>query len=109
MLGGNVMTQSEHTNTSTTTIAELWRRGQVGWPRRFPIAQFPNPPLLLAFAGLGLAAVAGAAAHDAGRAVFTVGLAVWALQEALSGVNWFRRVLGLGVLVWIAVGLAGRL
>jgi hypothetical protein len=33
---------------SAVTIAELWRRGQVGWPRRFPIAQFPNPPLLLA-------------------------------------------------------------
>jgi hypothetical protein len=41
------------------TIAELWRRDQVGWPRRFPIAQFPNPPLLLAFAGWGLPAVAG--------------------------------------------------
>ena len=55
------------------TIAELWLRGQVGWPRSFPVAQFPNPPLLVAFAGWGLAAVAGDAAHDVGRAVFTVG------------------------------------
>ncbi len=38
---------------SAVTIAKLWRRGQVGWPRRFPIAQFPNPPLLLALAGWG--------------------------------------------------------
>jgi hypothetical protein len=103
------MTPSEHTNRSAVTVAELWRRGQVGWPRRFPIAQFPNPPLLLAFMGSGLAAVTGGAAHDAGRAVFVVGLAVWALEEALSGVNWFRRLLGLGVLTWIAVGLAGEL
>ena len=51
---------------SAVTIAELWRRGQVGWPRRFPIAQFPNPPLLLAFAGWGLAATAGGTAHDVG-------------------------------------------
>jgi len=51
---------------SAVTIAELWRRGQVGWPRRFPIAQFPNPPLLLAFAGWGLAAAAGGTAHDVG-------------------------------------------
>jgi hypothetical protein len=69
------------------TVAELWRRGQLGWPRRFPIAQFPNPPLLLAFAGWGLAAVAGGA-HDIGRAVFTVGLGVWALKEAVRAHDW---------------------
>jgi hypothetical protein len=88
------------------TIVELWRRGQVGWPRHFPIVQFPNPPLLLAFAGLGLAAVAGGTAHDVGRAVFTVALGVWAWEEAVSGVNWFRRLVGVGVLVWIVVVLA---
>jgi hypothetical protein len=91
------------------TTAELWRRGQVGWPRRFPIAQFPNPPLLLAFAGWGLAAVAGGAAHDAGRAIFAVGLAVWAWEEVVGGVNWFRRLLGAAALAWILVGLAGEL
>jgi len=94
---------------SGVTIAELWRRGQVGWPRRFPLAQFPNPPLLLAFAGSGLAAVAGGAAHDVGRAVFIVGLGVWAWEEALSGVNWFRRLLGVVAFVWIVAGLAGEL
>jgi hypothetical protein len=103
------MTPSEHASTSAVTIAELWRRGQVGWPRRFPIAQFPNPPLLLALAGWGLAATTGRTAHDVGRAVFTLGLAVWALEETVSGANWFRRLLGLGVLVWIAAGLAGGL
>lgn len=91
------------------TIAELWRRGQLGWPRRFPIAQFPNPPLLLAFAGWGLAAVAGGAAHDVGRAVFVVGLSVWAWEEAVGGVNWFRRLLGVAVLASIVAGLAGEL
>jgi len=94
---------------SAVTVAELWRLGQVGWPRRFPMAQFPNPPLLLAFAGWGLAAVAGGTAHDVGRAVFTLGLAVWALEEAVAGANWFRRLLGIGVLVWIVAGLAGEL
>jgi hypothetical protein len=91
---------------SAVTFAELWRRGQVGWPRRFPIAQFPNPPLLLALAGWGLGAVTGGTAHDVGRAVFTFGLAVWALEEAVRGVNWFRRLLGAGVLAWIVAGLA---
>jgi hypothetical protein len=40
---------------------------------------------------------------------FTVGLAVWALEEAVGGVNWFRRLLGVGALVWIVAGLAGEL
>lgn len=91
------------------TIAELWRRGQIGWPRRFPIAQFPNPPLLLAFTGWGLAAESSGAAHEVGRAIFALGLAVWAVEEAVGGVNWFRRLLGMGVLIWIVVGLAGEL
>ena len=90
-------------------IADHWRRGQQGWPRRFPVAQFPNPPLLLAFAGWGLAAVASGTAHDVGRAVFTLGLAVWAWEEAIAGVNWFRRILGVGAFVWIVVDLTGKL
>jgi hypothetical protein len=89
------------------TIAALWRRGQVGWPRSFPIAQFPNPPLLVAFAGWGLAAVTHGTAHEVGRSVFVVGLGVWALLEAVAGVNWFRRLVGAGALVWIVAGLAG--
>jgi hypothetical protein len=93
----------------TVTIADCWRRGQLGWPRRFPIAQFPNPPLLVAFAGWGLAVAAGGTAHDVGRAVFTVGLSVWVWEEAVDGVNWFRRLVGVGAFVWIVVHLAGEL
>ena len=91
------------------TIAELWQRGQVGWPRRFPVVQFPNPPLLLAVGGWVLAAVADSVARSVGRVVFTVALPIWALEEAVAGVNWFRRVLGVGVLGWIAAGLARKL
>jgi hypothetical protein len=58
---------------------------------------------------LVLAAATGGAAHDAGRAVFTVGLAVWAFQELVGGVNWFRRLLGTGALAWIVIGLAAQL
>jgi hypothetical protein len=73
----------------------------VGWPRSFPIVQFPNAPLLVAFAGWGLAALTDGTAHDFGRSVFVVGLGVWALLELESGVNWFRRLVGAGTLVWI--------
>ena len=89
--------------------AALWRRGQEGWPRGYPIAQFPNAPLLVAFAGWLLAAVSGGGAHDVGRAVFMVGLGVWAWGEAVDGANWFRRLLGAGVLVLLVVRLAGEL
>jgi hypothetical protein len=65
--------------------------------------------LLTAFAGWGLAAVTDGTVHDIGRAVFTVGLCVWAWQEALSGVNWLRRLIGVGALVWVVVDLAGKL
>jgi hypothetical protein len=91
------------------SAADLWRRGQAGWPRRFPIVQFPNPPLILAFAGLVLAGAANGTAHDAGRAIFTVGLAVWAWEEAVDGENWLRRLLGAGILVWTVARLTAEL
>lgn len=91
------------------TAAELWRRGQAGWPRSFPVAQFPNPPLLFGVTGWALAAATDGNTHDVGRAVFTIGLGVWAWEEATDGVNWFRRLLGVGALVWIVARLAGEL
>jgi hypothetical protein len=93
---------------SAVTVAALWRRGQVGWPRSFPIVQLPNPPLLVALTGWGVAAVTHGTARDVGRWVFVVGLGVWAVLEVIAGVNWFRRLLGAGALVWILAGLAGE-
>ena len=81
----------------------------MGWPRRLPIVQFPNPPLLVAVGGSVLAAIADGVARSVGRVVFTVGLAIWALEEAVASVNWFRRVLGVGVLGWIVARLARKL
>src|SRR5258708_35759438 len=94
---------------STVTFAELWRRGQNGWPRRFPIVQFPNAPLLIGFAGWGLGDAAAGTAHDVGRAVFILGRGVWALEETVCGVNWFRRLVGAAAVVWIVAGLGEKL
>ena len=98
---------SEHARR--LTVADLWRRGQVGWPRPFPLVQFPNKPLLVAGAGAGLAAAADGAAHDVGQAIFTIGFGVWAWDEALHGINWFRHLLGGAALVWLVVRLASEL
>ncbi|HEY5316452.1 MAG TPA: hypothetical protein VIJ20_00625, partial [Solirubrobacteraceae bacterium] len=83
--------------------------GQEGWPRRFPIAQLPNPPLIAAGVGWGLASFTEGSSHDVGRAVFTVGFAVWGVEEAVVGANWFRRLMGAGALVWLAASTAGTL
>lgn len=91
------------------TVAKLWRRGQRGWPRGFPIVQFPNPPLILAFAGWAVAAISSGTVHDIGRWIFTIGLAIWAWQETTGGVNWFRRLLGVAGLVWVLITLVGEL
>ncbi len=91
------------------SVGELLRRGQEGWPRRYPVAYLPNAPLLIAFAGWGLGRVAEGAAHDAGRAVFTIGFGIWAWEEAADGENLFRRALGVAGLVWIVAELAGEL
>ena len=91
------------------TIAEIWERGQAGWPRSYPIAQFPNVPLLIALGGSALAALSSGSAHDAGRAISTLFLGAWAWGEAAEGVNSLRRLLGVGVLLWLVVRLAGEL
>ncbi len=65
-------------------------------PRRFPIFQFPNRPLIVA----GLAAVAARLVPrrcaQAAKLISQLALLVWALEELISGANWFRRLLGLG-------------
>jgi hypothetical protein len=84
-----------------------WRRGQQGWPRRFVLVQFPNPPLIVALAGALVAALAGGRTADYARAVGHIGLAVFAYLELTDGVNWFRRLLGAAVLVSLVMTLAG--
>lgn len=66
---------------------------------RLVIFQKPNPPLLIFAAGMCVAAFThGRVKIWTGSFAF-VALAVWALLEAVSGVNYFRRALGLLVLL----------
>jgi hypothetical protein len=74
--------------------AQFKRLTQIGLPRRFPIVQFPNAPLILAF----LAGTLGSHIHGASRSYATaaayLAMTVWAYEELARGVNWFRRLLG---------------
>jgi hypothetical protein len=74
-------------------------------PRRFPIAQFPNRPMIVAMAA---GAVARSTDGDTARAaglVSSAGILVWAYQEVTDGANWFRRLLGLGGAAYVLVAI----
>lgn len=78
------------------------------WPRDYPIAQFPNPPLIVALVALALRWVTPDDWADALTAIGYVFLAAWAYLELAEGVNLFRRVLGAAALVYVIVLIAQR-
>ena len=92
-----------------STLSNRWKRGQRGWPPRFPLVQFPNAPLLAALAGWLVAALTSGLVHDYARATFYTGLAAWAWKEAEDGVNWFRRAVGVVGLIFVIVKIAEAL
>ncbi len=79
------------------------------WPARFPIVQFPNPPLAVALLASVAARFTEGAAHRSLRAVFYLSLGIWAYEEARHGVNWFRRALGVGFSIYLIATLAEAL
>lgn len=64
-------------------------------PRRFPIVQFPNPPLIAALAAALVAYRTRGASARAATLASRVALAVWSWAEITDGANWFRRMIGL--------------
>ncbi len=92
------------------TPSGLWREfkrlTQLGWPRDFPIVQFPSAPLIIAF----LAGAVASRTHNPGHAYLAaisfLAIGIWAYQELLHGVNWFRHLLGLGFGISTVVHLA---
>ena len=89
--------------------SDLWRSAQHGWPARFPLVQAPNAPLAVALAAWLVAALTDGAVHDYARATFYAALAAWAWVELADGANWFRRVLGAVVLVYVVVKVGAAL
>ena len=79
------------------------------WPSSFPIVQFPNPPLIVALLASAAASLIQGTGHWAARSVFYFALSVWAYGEARHGVNWFRRLLGLGLAIYILTTLTHAL
>jgi hypothetical protein len=92
-------TRGERRGLLRSAWAKFKRLTQIGLPPRFPIVQFPNAPLILAF----LAGAVGSHMHGASRSYATaaayLAMTVWAYEELARGVNWFRRLLGLAYMI----------
>jgi hypothetical protein len=100
-------------STIRSRVGELggrYRRlAALSWPKRYPLIQFPNAPLILAFlAGLAAGRLHGMA-HDDARAVSYLSMIVWAYLELAHGVNRFRNLLGLVYVISTTVHLASAL
>ena len=95
--------------STRSAVARAWRRGQHGWPARFPLAQLPNAPLIVASLGWLAGALTSDPAHSYARAAFFAGLTAWAWEELEGGVNWVRRVMGAAGLVYVVVKIAEAL
>src|ERR1700730_3297174 len=96
----------------SSTALGLWagfkRLTSLGFPRRFPLVQFPNLPLIVAFIAAEAAPGLHGDAHFDARAVSYLGMTIWAYEELVDGVNLFRRLLGLtyGVIMIVRVSQA---
>ena len=86
--------------------ARFKRLTALGWPRSFPLVQFPNAPLILAFVAGEIASMAHGSVHADASAVSYLALAIWAYEELIYGVNWFRHLLGLAYVVSTTTHLA---
>lgn len=80
---------------------QAWRRGQRGWPARFPLAQLPNPPLLVALGGGLVAARTGGPVRTGACATTYAALSIWGWEELTDGANPVRQVMGVGALVFV--------
>ncbi len=78
-------------------------------PRRFPIFQFPNRPLIATMLAAALAELTEGSMSRAAKQLSRLALLVWSTEEIATGANWFRRVLGLtgAAFVLRALGRSG--
>jgi hypothetical protein len=76
------------------------------FPRRFPIVQFPSVQLIVAFLAGAAARFLEGSAHSCAVSVSYLAATIWAYEELVHGVNWFRRLLGLAFVILLIVRVA---
>ena len=102
--------QSEPLRASLISAWLAFKRlTELGFPRRFPIVQFPNLPLIVALLAAEAGTFIDGAGHRYAVAVAYLATAIWAYEELVQGVNWFRHLLGLVVAIVLIMRVAGAL
>jgi hypothetical protein len=81
----------------------------LSFPRRFPIVQFPNLPLIVAVLAGAAGKFLDGSAHSYAVSVSYLAMTIWAYEELAHGVNWFRRLLGLAFVILLVVHVADAL
>jgi hypothetical protein len=69
------------------------------------IFQKPNASIIIAALGWVISKLVRGPIGTMGNVVFTIAIIIWAYEETVHGVNWFRKSLGWIVLLLIAVSL----
>jgi hypothetical protein len=112
---------TQQTKASPSALRESLRNGpgsvwrsfrrltQLSFPKSYPIVQFPNAPLILAFVSGLVAQHSRGQEHAYAQAASYLSMVVWSYLELFHGVNKFRRLLGLAYTVSTVVHLAGAL
>ena len=71
--------------------------------------QFPNLPLIVAFLAGEAGKLVDGAAHTYSASVSYLAMTIWAYEELVHGVNWFRHLLGLAYVIIVVVRVANAL
>jgi len=82
---------------------------RLSFPRRFPIVQFPNLPLVVGLLAGAVGNLVGERGHSYAMSVSYLALTAWAYEETAHGANWFRRLLGIVFLAYLVVRVANAL
>jgi hypothetical protein len=85
------------------------RLSKLGFPRRFPIVQFPNLPLIVGFLAGEAGKFMDRTEHPYALSVSYLAMTIWAYEELVDGVNWFRHLLGFAYAVIMVVRVAHAL
>ena len=99
--------------TFTRALSSIWSAWKwlsgLSFPRSYPLVQFPNVPLIISLLAGTVGRFLHGSAHSYAVAVSDLALTIWAYEELVHGVNWFRRLLGLAFLGLLVVRVARAL
>jgi hypothetical protein len=102
-----------HPEHRRSTFSSAWRGFKhlttLGYPRRFPVVQFPNLPLILALIAGHASRYFRSTGHAYLLAAGYLAMTIWAYEELARGTNWFRRLLGLVFVVILVERVADGL